>query len=252
MVESNTTWKYDSQIDDDKDMQFLFIHIPKTGGTTFRYVLYNHFDETEVYPSHADLLSNGGSYVNQNTFLKNKNYLNKKILIGHYRIQLLDKLKNKKIKKLAFFRNPLDRILSKIKHIRSHNKMYIGQDVNIILEKNWKQIMYSQSMAMGFSEKDKNMKEVRTNIFDLDFIGITEYFDESIQLCNATFNWQLENIPRKNVIDQEIFSQLSDKSKVQIITHLTPELKTYKIAFNQFMRRCKKYNIELKSAEISF
>ena len=100
---------------------------------------------------------------------------------------------------------------------------------------------------MGFNVKDKKVDIVRKNIMDLDFIGITEYFDESLQLCNATFNWELKNIPEKNVINEEIFGLLSPKSKMNIVSNLAPELHTYNIALNHFKRRCKKFKIKLES-----
>ncbi len=241
----DTSWKFNVSTKKDRKAQFLFFHIPKTAGTTFRYVLYNHFEDADLYPSQAELIANGGGYVNRSQFIQEKNYLNKTMLIGHFRVNILPQLMHKDLKKMAFFRNPLDRILSTIKHIRVHDKELKGQDVNLILKEKWNQIVFGQSMAMGYNPKDKNLDVVRENIIALDFIGITEYFEESLQLCNATFDWHLENITKQNVIKEEVFSLLSPKSKMRIVASLGPELNTYNIALNHFKRRCNRRSIEL-------
>ena len=225
--------------------QFLFIHIPKTGGTSFRFVLNNHFDATDIYPSQDDLKHNGGSYLSQKEFIKQEQYIGKSVISGHFNINVIKHIKNDSVKTMAFFRNPLDRIISTIKHIQSYNDLYKGADVNLILEENLYQIMHGQCRAMGFYIKKRNMNEVRQNIIGLDFIGITEYFEESLKLCNSTFGWELMNIPPKNVLNQEIYSLLNVHSKMKISKELGPELQTYNIAVNHFKLRCKEHGIEI-------
>jgi hypothetical protein len=56
--------------------QFFFMHIPKTGGTTFRHMLYNHFPDGTYYPSTQDLWKNNGSYLDPKQIIKSS----KKIL----------------------------------------------------------------------------------------------------------------------------------------------------------------------------
>lgn len=244
----NNKWKFkplETNENGANNEQFVFIHIPKTAGTTFRFILYNHFQSKFIYPTQEELKANNGLYLNPDDLMQQKSFLEKSMIVGHFQINVIHRIKNDQIKKLTFFRNPLDRILSTIKHIKSFDKEFVNADVNTILEKNWKRIMYAQSMAMGFRPKKRNMKLVRQNIEDLDFVGITEYFDESVRLCNAIFNWELENIEPRNVIKEDVFSALSAKSKMKISRELGPEIQTYRLALNHFRSRCKEHQIQL-------
>ena len=65
--------------------KYFFIHIPKTAGTTFRYLLYNHFNEEQIYPNQSQLIKNGGGYLTKKEFITQIPSLPENgIFTGHY------------------------------------------------------------------------------------------------------------------------------------------------------------------------
>lgn len=230
---SEEVWSY-SPI---KDEQFVFLHIPKTGGTTFRNILSNHFDESLQYPTKQDLVKNNGRYLSAKNLIESKSvFYDKSLVIGHYGIGIKQQLK-KGVKTIAFFRNPLSRIYSHIKHIREHDPKLKGQDPNLIIEKKFDVIVGLQARMMGFNSKKRNIEEVVENIRSLDVIGIQERFSDSIALCNRTFGWKLKEIEKMNVAKSNEPVALHQDWMSEICRQLQPELKTYNVAYKIFEKR---------------
>ena len=56
-----------------------------------------------------------------------------------------------------------------------------------------------QAKQFGYRPKINNIDEALANLESVEFIGISEQFDKSLTLCNQTFGWDLQSIPKKNV-----------------------------------------------------
>lgn len=235
MNDKKDVWKYQAK----KGEQFAFLHIPKTGGTTFRNILSRHFQDEDRYPNQADLLSNGGKYLPiKKLLLEKESFTRKKLIIGHYGIELIGHL-HQGVKTLAFFRNPIDRIFSHIKHIQLYDSHLKGADPDHILDKRYNAIVNLQAKMMGFDRKKKNTDSVKKNIQSLDFIGIQERYDESLDLCNRSFGWHLEKGPKMNVSKTKKCLELSNSSMSRICRRLSPEIATYNTACRIFEKRLK-------------
>ena len=222
--------------------QFFFMHIPKTGGTTFRKMLTNHFPEGSYYPNEEDLTANGGKYLSQKVFVnKNNITLTKPLVIGHYDFNLIKHL-NPDVKVLVFFRNPIDRILSHVRHILEHDPEWKDCDPNVLIENRINSLRLIQSKFMGLEKK--NFSAVIKNLREIEFIGILEYFNESVALYNKMFNQQLELISPKNT-SNKILDNISPKTMSLLTRSTIAEARTYNRAFEHFKKRCKMNKISL-------
>ena len=236
MEQNDQKWMYIPQ----NGEQFFFMHIPKTGGTTFRKMLTSHFPEGSYYPTKDDLILNGGRYFNQKELLENNpEILTKSLIMGHYNINFAQYL-NPNVKTIAFFRNPFDRILSHVKHILANDARWKGVDPNDLIATKINGLKLVQSKYMGF-EKGA-FENVKANMKNIDFIGILEYFDESIELFNKKFNTNIDFIPKQNK-SSLILDTLTDKTMSLISRSIAVEILTYKRAFEEFQDRCKKNKI---------
>lgn len=226
--------------------RFVFLHIPKTAGTTFRYMIYNHFDDDKLYPTVKDLKKNNHGYLNQNILKeKHKEVFDKEFVIGHFNIHVVQMMP-KDVKILTFLRNPVNRTLSHLKHLKKNNPKYKNLDINEVVRLEINNIYHVQALCLGFNQNKPNYAELEKYINRVDFIGMTDYFDESISLCNKMFDWKLEHIKPMNKIDGNVLRELDSKSMSMICRRLIPDITAYNLAFRKFSRLCKSNEIELK------
>ena len=232
-------WKFDPN----DPRKFFFMHIPKTAGTSFRKILYQHAPPNYLWPSQKFLRENENGYPTLQELLSNyKNELNKKIIIGHYNFDLIQHLPND-VFVLTFLRNPYDRVLSHIKHMCALDNKF-QNNPNLVVENNFKQIISVQSKMLRFQPPNKKgFETMQANIERINFVGITEEFDKSIQLCNTMFNWNLENIKPQNQRPNKQLEMLTEINKSKIIQAIIPEIRTYKVAYSKFNALCKQYQL---------
>ena len=181
---------------------YYFLHIPKTAGTTFRYCLYEHFHLTEVYPSYkALLLKQNSRYLGWEEFVQNEKELfpmNKKLLIGHFGWKPLDHFSITP-NVMTFVREPISRIKSSIIFNQKRNRRYKNMEIDEILNKFLVREGMTQARNLGFHPKKDNLSQALENLEKIKFIGLSEEFKKSIEVCNNLFNWNLTIMKKRNV-----------------------------------------------------
>ncbi len=94
--------------------------------------------------------------------------------------------------------------------------MYSGMSVDDIINQYAHKEGTMQARQLGYRDKRDNLKRVLKNLESIDFIGLSERFDDSLRLCNHTFGWNLQSIPKRNVggYKAEVFSP-EQSSKIE-------------------------------------
>lgn len=214
--------------------QFFFMHIPKTGGTTLRRLLANHFPDGSYYPTQEDLFANGGKYFKQKDLIMKKQILQKSLIMGHYNVDLIKHLKPN-VKVFTIIRNPKHRILSHLKHILKHDVEFKDENANEVINKRINMITNVQLKYMGYKSNLDNFNTAVNNSKRIDFIGILDFFRESILRLNESFKWNLDyNGDIENEIIKNIREELTDESINTINSILIKELSLYKICLTDF------------------
>jgi hypothetical protein len=99
-----------------------------------------------------------------------------------------------------------------------------------------------QARQLGYRPKQDNVNKALINVEALEFIGISEQFDKSLALCNETFGWDLQAIPKKNV-----GSYKEDPFTPEQIEKIKAACEIDYIIYNRglelFNKRCVKYGI---------
>jgi len=196
-----------------------FTHIPKTAGTTLNYILQKNFGSK----LHAIIQRNGRRYSYQD--LKNDQFLfrNAHCISGHVLKPFIDyKEFNGQLQWFTFFRDPINRYVSQYIHQQtSKNENYLmpiekwGEKYQ---RSNW------QTKWIAGEEDLLAAKQILTEKFV--FVGITEKFDESINIMKDSFNLTLDityNEPKmlvrndklKNDLLKERFDELQQFYKDQ-------------------------------------
>jgi hypothetical protein len=206
--------------------QFMFVHIPKTAGTTFVLTLARHFrgkkklsqyyhTSFENFPKHSP------EYVNQFD-----------LSYGH--VPFNSKLKIERgIEYFTFLREPRERLLSGYRHIKGDGEHGIKDKINVA-EHSLKELIKS-----GLSKKiDNLMVRYLSGNMDKDFMaidqtdldmaiknfntyfsvfGLTEYFDESLVLLSQHMDWPPLFYARENNSSYRIDTKELDEETENLI-----------------------------------
>lgn len=235
------------------NVNYFFLHIPKTAGTSFRIELLNYFGEESLYPNNNDLNSNHGRYLKASELINLSNGRKKSIqvLSGHYGLQVKKEIApNSKL--LTFLRNPIERAVSNLKHLQRNTIIFKDKPL-LEIAKNDNKVnpeIFNRQCAMlwnGENPNDKlNTNHALKNLSQFDFFGITEYYKPSIELCNKTLGWKLQGAifanKAKNSGQQE---ETNPELLAFIREHNIADMELYENAVELFKKRCSQNRIRL-------
>ncbi len=233
----------------------IFIHIPKTAGTTLRHLLSRHYTMHElifVYPSDAKGFVTPAQFQSMSQSRKRKT----KLIFGHMLYGAHHDVMSRPSRYITMLREPTDRVVSEYHHHlhvadSPHHRFINGKRivtledfvdleilpldnvmVRMIANLSPRQTPYGQC-----SVNDLNLAKYRLrNVFGL--ILITERFTDSMWLLSKFLGANLGNGDRLNVNAQR--PDIGDVEprvvrKIQEINYLDVEL--YKFARTLFERQ---------------
>jgi|GEM_PF-2267904 len=203
--------------------KIFFLHIPKSGGLTFRAVLMDHYP-VGSYKDGSDLECREGLVSSL------QNY---SLICGHF---LYSEVKEplQKFLKITFMRDPISRVISEHHYIfdREHQKKGVKKDVAEVckehfLPSNGDPIETAENVAckclsqLDLSDPsisiEKHLESAKKSLSqDFCFIGITERMEESLTLFHERVGWACprwtpvhNTTPRKNSYSQEILDEIA-------------------------------------------
>ena len=204
------------------DPFYLFMHIPKTAGTTLRSIVDEQYGARNVL-----------TYYNQNSrqLLDNLDATlqvgrhDYKTLIGHFQYGVHSSL-TRLAKYITFLRDPVARAISSYyENAKRMSPAVVDQDGELMtledcLSKR-EEFFANQQLKMiigkGAMEpvKPRDLETARDNIYhDFIFTGITEYFDASILLLSRMIGWRPCTYGRLNAKPNT--KRLSDSDFLQL------------------------------------
>lgn len=222
---------------------FLFFHIPKTAGTSFRKSAEQYFgchqicrDYGVAEPTTSEIVR---QYIYQNENwnqfkeeLRNNNFI---MVAGHpHMAKSLEKILQYKalfhrVKTVIFVRDPIQRLISEYYHHQRSNRLFHKSLEEYAIDNNHANRLFKLIKKIGIEDT---------------FIGITEKYQESLELFNQKFGFNLKylesNLNRKQLKSRyEIDSKLLDK----IIEINQKDIHTYKLCLELF--ELEKYSTNL-------
>lgn len=233
---------------------YFFIHIPKTAGSSFRHMLYNEFRQELIYPNKQDIQQNNGRYPSHEMVLDTVNNKQRdfQFLMGHYPFDT-GKTLPKRPKYIVFLRDPVQRAISNLYHLKRHNEQFAKIPLQEIIEQaNWQinniQVRFmadktfrpGQSYLKDTLRGDKALAKAKKNLDKCDFVGLTEYFEESVGIFQKMFNRNIGRAVKKNVAPKK-HKKVSEDLYNRILTLNQLDIELYEHAKKRYSEIRKNY-----------
>lgn len=207
----------------------LFIHIPKTAGSSFRVATENYFGSDKIMYDYGEQSDVTHPLVNELIYKKNDRYIlkneltkNFKLLAGHFIYPKYGPFVPAR-NTIAFVRSPEQQIRSHFEHyVRLHD--YKKDFISFIKENRFVNI------------QSQHLRGLPLEAFG--FIGITDYFEDSLSLLNTYYQINLRTLDiNKNTEKPSSHYSFSDK-EITLIEELNQDdYKLYEDALKRYERQ---------------
>jgi hypothetical protein len=221
----------------------LFLHIPKTGGTTFRKILHDHY--TRVISSAT------GAEADKEVSQSMAQGVIPEVVCGHFDFtsSLYKKLGN--YSNITLLRDPVERVISQIYYLKNRpDHAYYKEIKDMPISEIFKdpytvnryavkdfQIHLLSGHPSYAGSRGSELRDARQSLRNnFTFFGFTEDIEAFVLLCQDRFGWSETSIPRLNAApeDRNEKLNLSERDLEVIKTSNRREIDFFKLAHDLY------------------
>ncbi len=219
----------------------IFLHIPKTAGTTFNRIL-----EAEYSPLRIHTLSPQRIIADIERFkrLPDSRKRRLEVVKGHMHFGLHEYLPNPATY-ITFLREPVDRAVSAFFFIREHrlhplHRKVAGVSIEEFIRATRSQQNVQTKLAGGLTPDEEctpeTLQRAKHNLrTSFSVVGLTERFDESLSAMRQRFGWKLKSYRRYRVTSARPASKELPGAVVESIRRSNAfDMELYELALRLF------------------
>lgn len=187
------------------DELLIFLHVPKTAGTSLNALLERQFAPDEVAPFHTGAVSvpQTAELIRQTSVEILDQY---RYLATHLDYSIHSYFTRTPVF-ITLLRNPIDRVISNYRHLKQHRtRLYdVVRDMSLgeflVSQKTRDQYFNRQTCQLaGFTidaelslpPEDELLEVAKQHLEETTFFGLQEHFGASLHLLNYTFGWSIK------------------------------------------------------------
>ncbi|MET3089269.1 sulfotransferase family 2 domain-containing protein [Priestia megaterium] len=216
----------------------IFMHIPKTGGTTLNDIFKKSYAENEIY-DHVPL----EAMRNHFSQLKEEDKKETKAISGHHFYGIHD-LFSKPYTYFTMMRNPIERVISLYYFLKTYPGYYEENMRNMSFEEyiDWDpQARNGQIHQICGQNSQLSLEKAKENLKVFEVVGITEMFNESLLLLKNKFNWANIEYKKENVTkSRPRISEVSPKIIKKIEKNNELDIELYEFIKSNFIKQLKR------------
>jgi hypothetical protein len=191
---------------------FIFLHIPKTGGSTLNTIFKNQFTLNEIYDH--ELFQNTVIPLDQLTDVQKSEIT---AFAGHH-LYGVHKHFQKDYHYFTMLRHPVDRVLSLYSYLRNYPGYERLKDMTIEeFVRSEPEAQNCQTVLLCGYPVQYDISLAKERLASFDAVGITERFDESIYLLKSVYNWADIHYEKINITKTKLRRSDVPKETIKLI-----------------------------------
>jgi hypothetical protein len=231
--------------------RFFFIHVMKTGGSTFVQHIRANFERDEVYPcAELDPEEHLPRFnIHYLTGLSPERRERIRLYMGHFPF-VATQLLGMELVTLAILREPVERTISYLKHCQRYHEQHRSLSLEQIYEDPlfFSMLMHDHQaklFAMVPDDQPESYHDVidvderrleiaKANLERVDVLGLQEHFDEFLSEIAHHYGWRIEGVRNREVGAE---SEVSSSLRRRIAEDNAADLDFYEHALRLWERR---------------
>lgn len=235
--------------------QLYFIHVPKCAGTSFISLIDEHFIYDQICPVHYDIkkIQNEISDEQLRAF---------KFIRGHLPYDMIIPRLTKQPRMLTFLREPITRLISNFEMRQRLPDPLVGMQETLKsltleqfldkpeLRKHFAnratRLIGGDMRKKGSNEIIPNLERAKERMATFDFVGIVEYFEESLKQFAYAYNFYPIEVKRElNVSpNREKRSTISPETMQRVAEMEYADIELYKLGLELFEKQRERMKTE--------